>query len=215
MVSKRAGLALLAFAALALMGFVALNLSVEVGSTFRDELIERRLAPIAAALEANKTPDTTLIHSLAADPLTRNAIGELLSDNGRLSLFPSEFMTSVRMAESDLVAWLAHPHELGAAPDHIEFMTTVKRRPPGVAEVTYFVFRFSSNSPHPAARAGAMAGVVGPYIVINDVVVYRSAPFCSDFEPYERWTAEDHAERIHRKILPGQLPVLLDFVSQR
>jgi hypothetical protein len=68
-------------------------------------------------------------------------------------------------------------------------------------EALYFVFRFRMEPPHPAARDGVMAGVVGPYLVEGNAVTYRGGIAWSDFEPYVQRSPEERVARLHGRVL--------------
>jgi hypothetical protein len=179
-----------------------LVLSMVFGTARRDRRITVLLEPVHRALREHRTPDTELILGLARNPLTRNTLGELLSRFGRLALFPIEHLGPVAMAESDMVAWLAHPHELASVPDEIQYMArVVKDAGPDIGEVVWFVFRFRADKPRWAATKGWMAGVVGPYRMSGDRVLTRGTATFSQFMAYDRKNPEEHVTSIHEEAL--------------
>jgi hypothetical protein len=104
------------------------------------------------------------IYYYAKNTLTREATYQLLQNSHLTRLFPEEFYTIEKAAESNLVSWLEFPTELGACPDEIEHLKKViiaVDEP--VHFVHYHVYRFRVNHPHWAATQGWMLGVVVPY----------------------------------------------------
>ncbi|HSL22023.1 MAG TPA: hypothetical protein VK886_10845 [Vicinamibacterales bacterium] len=63
--------------------------------------LQRRLAPLMAAMRESRTPPPDEIRTLAADPETRVAVYRLLRQAGRLDLFPPEYATPAALAEDD------------------------------------------------------------------------------------------------------------------
>ena len=127
--------------------------------------IIRALEPILFDLEAGREPETARIQMAAADAWTRNELQTMLMFHKRLDLFPEEFNTWEAIAESEMVRWLHHPHELGCGPDEIELMDKVSIHfPELVTDMHYFVFRYRMHPPHPCAEQGWLAGVTGPYV---------------------------------------------------
>lgn len=101
------------------------------------------------------------IISLCRQPGLRPALYQLLKIHDKLHLFPADFYTCEKGAESYLATWLEFPTELGRSPDEIEFLTKIDLED---SVCNYYVFKFSSPEPKWAARLRWMIGVVGPYI---------------------------------------------------
>ena len=104
------------------------------------------------------------IYDYAKNRLTREATFQLLQNSHLTNLFPEEFYTIEKAAESNLANWLEFPTELGTYPDEIEHLKKVSiavEEP--IHFVHYHVYRFRVNHPHWAATQGWMLGVVGPY----------------------------------------------------
>lgn len=156
-----------------------------------------RIAPVAAAIGAGRDPAQADLLTFARDRKTRQVLHDLLAQNGKLQLFPAEFLTWEAMAESNLIGWLNHPNELGSPPDEIELM---KKVPAPRAEGHYFVFRYKTAEPHWAAKDGWMAGVAGPYDLTTEPKPYGRGTF-SRFESYESRTPEEHVEVTHRTVI--------------
>lgn len=189
----------------ALVVLLALVVAWRIIATLRggkrvfDEL-SREISPVTDAVAAGKEPDAEDVYRLAAKPATRKLLFESLARSGRLDLFPDEYRTWEALAEGDLVYWLLHPNELGAAPDYMELMASVPAPPPD-ASLTYFVFRFRMQPPHWAAKSGHMAGIAGPYDTSGEPVPHAAGTF-SRFEAYDSRTANEHVKVIHEALAP-------------
>jgi hypothetical protein len=101
------------------------------------------------------------IISLSRQPGLRPALYQLLKMYDKLHLFPADYYTCEKGAESYLATWLEFPTELGRSPEEIELLTKIDLED-GLYD--YYVFKFSSPEPKWAARLRWMIGVVGPYI---------------------------------------------------
>jgi hypothetical protein len=156
-----------------------------------------RIAPVAEAIGAGREPAESDLRQFAGDRRTRQVLHDLLSQVGKLHLFPGEFRTWDAMAEADMVGWLNHPNELGGPPHEIELM---KKVPAPGAEGDYFVFRYRMSEPHWAAKDGWMTGVAGPYDLAAEPVPYGRGTF-SRFEAYDSRTPEEHVEVTHRAVI--------------
>jgi hypothetical protein len=115
---------------------------------------------------------------------------DVLTESGKVSLFPKEFLTWETMAEADLVKWLCHPNELGAPPDEMELMA--KLPAPGQPGLHCFVFRYRMQPPHWRASDGWTAGVAGPFDLAQTPVPHGRGTF-SRFEAFDARTPEEHA----------------------
>ena len=105
------------------------------------------------------------------------------------------------IAESDLVAWLLHPNELGGVPDGIELAEVIEREegdPP--EKYRFYVFKFRTLEPHWMARHGWVAGVAGPYWDGQDPDASPPGVF-SEFEPFNLRTPAEHLARIEQIVL--------------
>ena len=162
------------------------------GATAR--LLAARLEPVLAAAREGRTPPPDVVHALAGNPSTRSLLRRALRAMGRPELFPTQFDTPDALAESDLVVWLMHGNELGAAPDGIELAATIDR---GAGR--FYVFRFRTDPPHWAASKGWMAGVAGPYSGSEEAFDQPAAGVFSRFEPFDSRSPEEHlAAMAHR-----------------
>ena len=87
---------------------------------------------------------------------------QLLKEHGKTALFPNEYLSIERSAESNLANWLEFPTELNSCPDEIEHLVKVTIGKDS-KECHYHVFKFRVYEPHWAASKGWMLGVTGPY----------------------------------------------------
>jgi hypothetical protein len=152
------------------------------------KLLAGRMEPVIAALRDGRTPPPDDVHALAADATTRSTLRRVLRDMGRGELFPQRYAGPEALAESDLVVWLMHGNELGAAPDAIELATAIDRDGAG----RFFVFRFRTEPPHWASSKGWMAGVAGPYAAGEEAFDTPAAGVFSRFEPFDSRSPEEH-----------------------
>lgn len=151
------------------------------------------IAPVTAALAADRDPAPADLASFADNRRTRRVLYDALAHKNKLHLFPRSRFTWESMSEADLAAWLNHPNELGSSPDEMESMGKVQ---PRGADGYYFVFRFRMRPPHWAAAQGWLAGVAGPYDLTQDPMPLGRNTF-SRFDSFESRTPEQHVETIH------------------
>lgn len=100
--------------------------------------------------------------ALAENPSTRQALFGILEGFKRIDLFPGEYYTLQKSAESFLVNWLEFPTELNAPPDEVEFFTTVNLEV-DEGTIEYLVFRYKKSPPPKGLSDHWMWGVVGPF----------------------------------------------------
>ncbi|MFZ6010371.1 MAG: hypothetical protein ACOYXT_08470 [Bacteroidota bacterium] len=100
------------------------------------------------------------ILALSKNPSLRLGVYRILKNYKQEKLFPPEYFTRQWGAESFLVQWLEFPTELGSAPDHIEFLTTVTLKES--EDFDYYVFKFIASKPAWASHDW-MIGAAGPY----------------------------------------------------
>jgi hypothetical protein len=190
-----------------LISLIILFLAYRWWTTTRDvNLLNQRILeqidPIAEAIQNGIEPDSSEIKRLAAEPLTRNELHDVLLFFQRLDLFPNEYHNAQSFAESDMVRWLCHPNELECEPDEIELMGIVTREQgKDKTKVEYFVYRFRMHEPHWAAKDGWLAGVAGPYQVHEPMP--RAVATFSRFEAYDSKSLEEHVAFSHDKLLQG------------
>ena len=154
---------------------------------------------IFSLLRQGKTVDAKHFERVAGRSETRGWLYEELSKLEKPSLMPEKFATQAALAESDLVAWLLHPNELGRVPDEIEMMKAVGVE---MGEPTrthdYYVFRFRVSEPHRPAIEGWMAGVSGPFVHGDLPAISSLGDTFSAFEPWEGKTPEQHVDAVRQ-----------------
>jgi hypothetical protein len=107
------------------------------------------------AMEADILP-------LAENPSTRHALFGILNGFKRKDLFPENFNTLEKSAQSFLANWLEFPTELNAAPDKIEFYEKISLEE-NDQPLDYLVFRFKKLPPPSGLSDGWILGVAGPF----------------------------------------------------
>lgn len=150
------------------------------------KLADPRLAAFAASahLRQGGTVAAPLLARIAASHETRDLLWSLLDTLDQARLFPEAWRTWDAFAASHMVAWLAHPSELGREPDAIEQMAVLSHRGRCI-----YVFRFLDGKTW-------KAGLCGPFVKRGrPAPVYGPATF-SRFEPWGTRTAEEHATAI-------------------
>ncbi len=132
---------------------------------------------------------------------TRQTIFELLRDQEKTNLFPKEYNTLVKGAESNLANWLEFPTELDACPDEIEHIKRVTFDFDGKNNfVHYEVFKYRMNEPHWAAKNGWILGVVGPYFDDSKPYDFPQATFSRVSSTLDKVTPEEEAKWVHENI---------------
>jgi len=148
---------LLLFIALALTWIIYRALYVNKRSRKLTEEKFHLFEDMIGKLISGQTLKPAQLFQLAQNPSTRFNLFKILERFGRSSLFPQEYNTIEKSAESFLVNWLEFPTELSTAPDEIELADRIHL--PGLPDFEYLVFRFKSRR-----LAGQwMLGVVGPF----------------------------------------------------
>ncbi len=121
----------------------------------------------------------------------RNVLYDALKESGKLQHFPNRFLNQESLAESDLAFWLAHPNELGKAPDEIELKAKISKTMSNNKTGEFYLFRFRVKEPHWAAKNGWMAGMTGPYIKGGELETSAEGTF-SELDSYESKNADEH-----------------------
>ena len=158
-----------------------------------------RIEKIYNKLENGEEIEKSEIYSYAKDFKTRVTTYQLLEEHNLTDLFPKEFITTEKFAESYLVGWLEFPTELDAIPDEIEQTERVSIDFDG-NNVYYHVFKFRVNEPHWAGKDGWMLGVVGPYFDDSKPTDYPGSTFSRLSSKYGEVTAEEEAKWVHENI---------------
>lgn len=184
---------LLALVIVVVAGYVFLVARVHRASGRRDAAVASLLRPIVDSIQRGEAPAAVDVAALSQNPLTRNRLYDVLAAAGRSDSFPREQLTPEAFACSDLCHWLAHPHELGAAPDEIELLGRFQRPLEDQGPAEFFVFRFRVHPPHWAAPQGWIAGIAGPYAVDQPPATTARRTF-SHFESADARTPEGHLD---------------------
>jgi len=133
------------------------------------------------------------IEQIASSAEYHNSFYAFLEKIGRTELMPSKYLEQAYFAESDMVNWLAHPAEIGRTPHEIELMVTFVSED---GAERYYLFRFRSHEPHPAAVDGWMAGLSGPF---ESGTKWKKGTFSETFSNFTKWdekTPEEHFDDI-------------------
>jgi hypothetical protein len=182
---------LLALVLVVIAGYVFLVARVHRATGRRNAAVASLLRPVVDSIARGEPPALADIASLSQNPLTRVRLYDVLAAGGRSDAFPREQINPEAFACSDLCHWLAHPHELGAAPDEIELLGRFERRPVDQEPAEFFVFRFRVSPPHWAAPKGWIAGIAGPYALDQPPTTTARRTF-SCFESADARTPEGH-----------------------
>jgi hypothetical protein len=156
----------------------------------RDKELDLRVEDVMRSVDEGRTPDQGLLMPLAKDPLTRAHLFGKLAETGKEDLFPDEFRSHEKLAESDLVRWLYHPNELGAVPTETELIFKHDVSEDGRTGTCY-LFRFRVDTSHWAAERGWMCGLAGPFWSDEPNQSYGPSTF-SEMAPYSDQSIEGH-----------------------
>jgi hypothetical protein len=141
----------------------------------------------------DQVPPPAVIDRIAASDETRVWLYQLLTDAGRLELFPARELTQPALAASQLAEWLAERDHLGRVPDELEPLDVVTidaGAPDGLLD--FFVFRFRILPPAPGNERGWLAGVAGPYLRSAEPTIDDHGGTYSAMEPADGKTAAEH-----------------------
>ena len=138
------------------------------------------------------------INDFAANMETRADLYNLLAEFNKESLFPREYYTFEKAAESVLTNWLVYPTELDTVPSKIELLKKVDY-PENDTTFIYYVFQFKTDEPHWAAKDGWMMGVVGPYFTNSKPYDWTTGTF-SKFSKIKETTPEKEVDWVHKNI---------------
>lgn len=133
------------------------------------------------------------IESIAASAEYRNSLYETLVKIGRSDLMPAAYVDQEKFAESNMVAWLTYPAELGRTPHEIELMETFDN-PDGTQR--HYLFRFRTQEPHLAAKDGWMAGLSGPFEIAKMPTTEAGGDTFSTFTKWDEKSPADHFAEI-------------------
>jgi hypothetical protein len=137
----------------------------------------------------------------AQNLLTRQTAFKLLEEHNKVNLFPKEYYSLIKGAESSLANWLEFPTELGACPDEIEHIKRVTFDFDGKNNfVHYEVFKYCVYKPHWASEDGWSIGVVGPYFDDSKPYDFAQATFSRIASKLGKVTAYEEAKWVHENI---------------
>lgn len=164
---------------------------------FLDQKYER-IKSIYDKINNGETISEADIFPFAKNVLTRELTFQLLVDNNKTNLFPKEYYTIEKSAESNLCNWLLFPTELDACPDEIEHVKRITIAFDG-KNIFYHVFKFRVDKPHWAAEDGWMLGIVGPFFEDSKPYDFPTATF-SRLSKMDEIKPEDEAKWVHENI---------------
>jgi hypothetical protein len=154
--------------------------------------------PIYNKLISGDTLSKLDIENFSKDIETRADFYTLLKEFHKESLFPGEYYSFEKAAESVLTNWLLYPTELDTIPSKIEVVKQVSFVEHDTTFI-YYVLRFKTEEPHWAAKDGWMMGVVGPYFKDSKPYDWTSGTF-SKFSKAKETTPEKEVEWAHKNV---------------
>ena len=131
-------------------------------STIRINNKLKLFQPLIGKLSKKEKIESADLTRLAGNPSTRHALFGILEGYGQADMFPSEYYTIEKAAESFLVTWLEFPTELNATAEKIELVTSITIVEP-TETVDYLVFKYKKFSNPEKSEEAWMLGVAGPY----------------------------------------------------
>ena len=184
-----------------LVGLVVLfvvwrNIATARGARQLHDAIAGKIDPLIERIRAGGQITNSEIDVLAANAVTRNYLYLGLVKIGRKELFPEKYHSLASHAESDLVVWLMHPNELGAAPAEIILASVIQREEDG-KPYQFCVFKFRESMD---ADSKWLAGVAGPYWGKEDYTAPAPGVF-SRFDAFESNTPEGHVAAVEKLLL--------------
>jgi hypothetical protein len=166
-----------------------------------DKYTDPRLRMYAALslMRHNEDVSPETVAEIASDAECRKLLFDGLQKIERYQLYPVKLRKQSALAESDLVNWLTHPHELGRAPDEIKLMRKVTfDSQTDMGLVDYFLFRFQLDGEHWATKLGGMVGVAGPFVRKDAPTVQPLGDTHSQFRRWDDKTMEEHVADVRR-----------------
>ena len=112
-------------------------------------------------LASKKAITESEVAPIAQNPALRVVLFRALESYGCSHLFPKEFYTEEKGAESYMVNWLEFPTELGQPPDEILSMEIITIDLE--LSLHYYAFKVKTSAPRWAKKLEWMIGVCGPY----------------------------------------------------
>ena len=138
-------------------GFMLYNYYVKRKSKKLAALKLKVVEPLVRKLALREDINQEEIVAIVKNPSFCYIVFWILQANHRTDLFPAEYFTQEKGAESFLVNWLEFPTELGAPPEEVELLTKVTVE--SDQSLDYYVFKFRVVT----AKGDWMLGVAGPY----------------------------------------------------
>lgn len=126
------------------------------------------------------------IARVAADASVRATLWSLLQPLDACHLVPAELRSRDAFAEADMVGWLAHPNELGRAPDALERMAVFSGKLED-EDLVLYVWRFRAD------EDTWKAAISGPYPVNPAEGPLHGTATFSRFDPWDAHDAAGHA----------------------
>ncbi|PKB15217.1 hypothetical protein [Flavobacterium sp. 5] len=160
-----------------------------------------RIKELYEKLESGQELSKQTVKPYAENLLTRETTFKLLEEHNKINLFPEEYLTIIKGAESSLANWLEFPTELDACPDEIEHIKRVTFDFDGENNLVHYeVFKYNVNEPHWASKDGWCLGVVGPYFDDSKPYDFAQSTFSRVDSKFEKITAEEEAKWVHENI---------------
>ncbi len=152
-------------------------------------------------LESNESISTEDVLPYAKSLSTRETTFQLLKEYNKSDIFPAEYNTLIKGAESNLANWLEFPTEIHTCPDEIEHVKRVTFDFDGKNNfIHYEVFKYCVNEPHWAAKDGWILGVVGPYFDDSKPFDFPQSTFSRVSSTFDKVTPDEEAKWVHENI---------------
>jgi hypothetical protein len=169
-------------------------------SKLNDERYQR-VKELYDKLESGQPLRAQDVLPFAKNLLTRETTYQILAERNKTILFPKEYFSIVKAAESNLANWLEFPTELDACPDEVEHLKRVTFDFDGENNfVHYEVFKYRVNEPHWAAKDGWILGVVGPYFDDSKPYDFPHSTFSRISSTVDKVTPDEEAKWVHENI---------------
>ncbi|PWK69969.1 hypothetical protein LX99_04622 [Mucilaginibacter oryzae] len=159
-----------------------------------------RILPLYNKTESREGLTAEDVLPFAQNLLTRYDTFLYLKELMLLDLFPQEYFTLIKGAESSLAQWLEFPTELDACPDEIEHVKRVTIDFDGRGNfIHYEVFKYRVYAPH-WANGNWILGVVGPFFDDSQPYDFPAATFSRVSSTVDTTSPEEEAMWVHKNI---------------
>lgn len=159
-----------------------------------------RILPLYNKTESREGLTAEDVLPFAQNLLTRYDTFLYLKELMLLDLFPPEYFTLIKGAESSLAQWLEFPTELDACPDEIEHVKRVTIDFDGRGNfIHYEVFKYRVYAPH-WANGNWILGVVGPFFDDSQPYDFPAATFSRVSSTVDTTSPEEEAMWVHKNI---------------